>query len=670
MELSELEGIGPVRAEALRAVGIVSLRDLLFTLPVRYEDRQTIYPCAFRNPGAVMVRGTITDPLKTSWFHGLCRITGTISDSTGRMPISWYNAPWIPKSIPVGREILLYGRMYIKNGRRQLLNPVVVEHPGLYPVYRAIPSIPAKTFRKLICIALAQVDECCPETLPAEYRIEHHLCELNYAIREVHFPTDSDNLKLARRRLSFETILIYLIYITMNGSRRNPAPSIKYSADDAESYWHILSFLPTNAQRRVLNEIGLDMQKTSAMARMVQGDVGCGKTAVAFGAIYIACRAGFQACMMAPTEILAIQHYENALKMLSPAGIQCHLLTGSTGVKKRREILNELCSDRPLVIFGTHALISQDVKYGRLGLVITDEQHRFGVRQRSTLQDKGMADDGTAPHVLVMSATPIPRSLALILYGDLDLSVIDELPAGRIPVRTRLVPDKKRSDMYRFLRKEVEKGRQAYVVCPLVEDDDDEQVENLHSAKAVFKQLKDNELKGLKLAITWGGQKSEEKNKILNGFSEGIYQVLISTTVIEVGVNNPNATIMIIENADRFGLSQLHQLRGRVGRGTEESWCFLLSDSSDKLQILCSTNDGFLIAKKDMELRGPGDLTGTRQSGEGSGIMMEADVMLLDEVSRSVRNLHRNPESADILAKLETYAAAYFEKGNHEIALS
>ena len=302
--------------------------------------------------------------------------------------------------------------------------------------------------------------------------------------------------------------------------------------------------------------------------------------------------------------------------------------------------------------------------------MITDEQHRFGVRQRSTLQDKGMADDGTAPHVLVMSATPIPRSLALILYGDLDLSVIDELPAGRIPVRTRLVPDKKRSDMYRFLRKEVEKGRQAYVVCPLVEDDDDEQVENLHSAKAVFKQLKDNELKGLKLAITWGGQKSEEKNKILNGFSEGIYQVLISTTVIEVGVNNPNATIMIIENADRFGLSQLHQLRGRVGRGTEESWCFLLSDSSDKLQILCSTNDGFLIAKKDMELRGPGDLTGTRQSGEGSGIMMEADVMLLDEVSRSVRNLHRNPESADILAKLETYAAAYFEKGNHEIALS
>ena len=669
MELSELEGIGPVREESLRAVGIVSLRDLLYTLPVRYEDRQTIYPCATQTQGPVMVRGIINDPLKTSFFHGLSRVTGAISDNSGRMPVCWYNMPWIGRSVPLNTEILLFGRMYIKNGQRQLLNPVIVDHPGLYPVYKAIPGIPGKSFRKLISEALTQADDCCPETLPRDYRLKHHLCELNFAIREVHFPSDTESLIMARRRLSFENILIYLLYITRNGSRRNPAPRMDISPEQEDAYWRLLSFSPTGAQYRVLGDIREDLNKYTAMARLVQGDVGCGKTAVAFGAVYMACKAGFQSAMMAPTEILALQHYENARKTLEPAGIPCRLLTGSTRVKDRQEILAELQAGQPMAIFGTHALISKDVAYGRLGLVITDEQHRFGVMQRSALQEKGKLPGGNSPHVLVMSATPIPRSLALILYGDLDLSVIDELPAGRIPVRTRLVPESKRADMYRFLRDEVRKGLQAYVVCPLVEDDG-ETPEDLRSVKAVYDSLRQKELKDLSLALTWGAQKSEEKSAVLRGFSEGTYQVLISTTVIEVGVNNPNATIMIIENAERFGLSQLHQLRGRVGRGSAESWCFLLSDASEKLQILCGTGDGFEIARKDLELRGPGDLAGTRQSGEGLGPAAGADIKLLDEVSRSVGELHRDPASAEMLKQLEAYAIAYFEKDGHGIALN
>ncbi len=668
MELTELAGIGPVRAETLRAMGIFSLRDLLYTLPVRYEDHATVYPCSTKKEGFILVNGTLVQDPKLSVFHGLRKVTASIEDETGKMSVCWYNMPWIAGEIKAGQMLRLYGRLSVKNNRRILQNPkFAMPDEGFVPVYRTIKGFPAKSFRKLIKTALESVDDCCPETLPTGFRIRNHLCELNFAIRQAHFPDNLNALQIARRRLSFEQILIYLVYVSIAGSRKLPGIPFVFNDNQVNEFWNSLPFSPTNAQRKVLDDIAEDIRKKTAMSRLVQGDVGCGKTAVAFGAISLAAASGYQTSMMAPTEILAVQHYENAVKMLAPLGIRCRLLTGSTKAKERRTILKELKEQECDAIFGTHALISNDVEYGKLGLVITDEQHRFGVNQRSSLQTKGKKKE-LFPHVLVMSATPIPRSLALILYGDLDISLINELPKGRMPVKTRLVPEVKRDDMYRFLRNEIEKGRQAYIVCPLVEEDDEKN--ELKSAKSLFESLKDNELKGFRIGLTWGSQKSDEKDRILQQFCDGLYDVLVSTTVIEVGVDNPNATIMIIENAERYGLSQLHQLRGRVGRGKDESWCFLLAEPNDKLRLFCSTNDGFTIAQKDLELRGPGDLFGTRQSGEAGNSFLFADVRLLDEVTQCVQNLHRNPLFRDELAAIENSAVSFFDGERHIIALN
>ncbi len=668
MELTELSGIGPVRAETLRAMGIFSLRDLLYTLPVRYEDHTTVFPCNTKKEGPVLVNGRFVQEPKLSVFHGIKKVTATIEDETGKMPVCWYNMPWLANQFKKDQFIRLYGRLSVRNNRRVLQNPKIAEDgEGYVPVYRTIKGFPAKSFRKLIKTALDNVDDCCPETLPTGFRIKHHLCELNYAIRQAHFPESLIALQIARRRLAFEQILLYLVFVTMAGSSRQQGIPFHFNRKDLSSYWDSLPFQPTGAQRKVLNDIAEDLAGTSAMSRLVQGDVGCGKTAVAFGAVFLACKSGYQACMMAPTEILAVQHYENAKKALEPLGIRCCLLTGNTRAKERKIILQELKENRCDVVFGTHALISKDVEYGKLGLVITDEQHRFGVNQRTSLQIKGKSKD-TYPHVLVMSATPIPRTLALILYGDLDLSVIDELPGGRIPVKTRLVPESKREDMYQFLRDEAGKGKQAYIVCPLVDEDDDKL--ELQSAKMLCDKLKKHELKGLRIGLTWGSQKPDEKDRVLHMFAEGLYDVLVSTTVIEVGVNNPNATIMIIENAERYGLSQLHQLRGRVGRGKDESWCFLFAEPSEKLRLFCSTNDGFIIAQKDLEIRGPGDLFGTRQSGNTGGDFLFADVRLLDEVTQCVQELHRNPNLHNDLSMIESQAVSCFSSEEHFVALN
>ena len=668
MELTEMAGIGPARSEALRAMGIISLRDLLYTLPERYEDYNTVYPCNTKKEGTVLISGTIVQAPRLSVYHGLRKVTASVEDESGKMPVCWYNAPWIMNSLSAGQHVRLYGRLQIRNNRRILQNPkFATEDEGLIPVYRSIKGFPAKTFRNLIADALSKVDDCCPETLPTEFRICWHLCELNYAIRQAHFPDDYEALKIARRRLSFERILLYLAYVSMAGSKKQPGIPMKFPERQTELFWKAQGFEPTGAQKKVLEDIAADLQKNTAMSRLVQGDVGCGKTAVAFGAVSLASASGYQSTMMAPTEILAVQHYENAKKTLEPTGIRCRLLTGSTKAKERKMILQELKNRQCDVVFGTHALISRDVEYGRLGLVITDEQHRFGVNQRSSLQMKGKTED-IVPHVLVMSATPIPRTLALILYGDLDLSVINEMPKGRIPVKTRIVPEHKREDMYRFLRNEIAKGKQAYIVCPLVEEDDEKS--ELHSAKALFETLRKNEMQGLRVALTWGSQKTEEKDRVLHDFVEGKYDVLVSTTVIEVGVNNPNATIMVIENAERYGLSQLHQLRGRVGRGKDESWCFLFAEPSEKLNSFCSTNDGFVIAQKDLELRGPGDLAGTRQSGEPGNGFLFADIRMLDEVTECITQLHRNPAMKKTLAVIEKQAEDYFAEEGRRIALN
>lgn len=663
-----MAGIGPARTEALRAMGIISLRDLLYTLPERYEDYSTVSPCNTMKAGNILIEGTVLQNPRLSVYHGIRKTTVTVEDETGKMPVCWYNAPWIMNSLSAGQKIRLYGRLQIKNNRRTLQNPRFASNEnGLIPVYRSMKGIPAKTFRNLITEALTKVDDCCPETLPSEFRLAYHLCELNYAIRQAHFPDNYTALSIARRRLSFERILLYLVYVSMSGGKKQPGFSMDIPEGKEQLYWQSQPFVPTKAQQTVLQEIASDLRKKTAMSRMVQGDVGCGKTAVAFGAIYLAVSAGYQCSMMAPTEILAVQHYENARKTLEPLGIRCRLLTGSTKVKDRRTVLQELKEQQCDAVFGTHALISRNVEYGKLGLVITDEQHRFGVNQRSSLQRKGKKEN-VSPHVLVMSATPIPRTLALILYGDLDLSVIDELPEGRIPVKTRMVPEHKRDDMYTFLRKEIAKGKQAYIVCPLV--DENEEKTELHSAKALFDSLRKHEMKGLRVGLTWGSQKPDEKDQVLHDFTEGKYDVLVSTTVIEVGVNNPNATIMVIENAERYGLSQLHQLRGRVGRGKDESWCFLFAEPSEKLNTFCSTNDGFIIAQKDMELRGPGDLIGTRQSGEPGGQFLFSDIRLLDEVARCVSHLQHSKEMSKALKTIQMHAEAYFTEIGREIALN
>lgn len=668
MELSELKGVGPAREKTLRAMGINSLRDLLFMLPVRYEDYTTVAPCSTRETGMVLVSGTVEREPKLSVFHGLKKVTTSVSDASGHMPLCWYNQPWMKENIHAGDEVRLYGRLTVRNNLRVLQNAKIIpEGLMISPVYRTMNGIPAGSLQKLIRSALAQMDDCCPETLPASFRMRYRLCTLDFALRQVHCPEDREMLDIALRRLNFERILCYLLFISGAGAHRQAARPFLLAPDAADRFWEQMPFPPTGAQRRVLAEIADDLRRETAMCRLVQGDVGCGKTAVAFGAIRLAREAGYQSCMMAPTEILAAQHYRNAVSLLEPMGVRCRLLTGSTKTAERRRILADLLSGECDAVFGTHALISKGVEYRNLGLAITDEQHRFGVRQRSELQKKG-AGEQTAPHVLVMSATPIPRTLALILYGDLDLSVIDELPSGRKPVRTRLVPEYKREDMYGFLRREAEKGRQAYIVCPLVEES--EESDSLHSVKSHFEQLKNHELKALRLALTWGAQKPEEKERTLRDFSEGKYDVLVSTTVIEVGVNNPNATIMIVEDAERYGLSQLHQLRGRVGRGSEESWCFLLSDASEKLKILCASNDGFVISQKDLELRGPGDLIGTRQSGEPGNFLLSADLRLLDEVTRCVRELHRDPARAAELRELEALSETYFSSRGISVALN
>ena len=655
MELSAIRGVGPSRLDALRAVGISSLRDLLYTLPLRYEDRSSPRPISSLQPGlSCMTRGIIAEAPKLNTYGGLTRVSATLRDGVDRLSLVWFNQPWMMQQLPVGQPVMLYGRLVEKNGRRSLQNAALVHEPEILPVYRAVRGIPAKSFRDLMRRALASVDDCCPETLPQSLRMRHGLCELNFAIHQAHFPDSFESLKLARRRLSFEQMLMFQAALSIAQGEREAAEPMRFPADAASAYWDSLSFSPTAAQRRVLEEIAADLRRPRAMSRLVQGDVGCGKTAIAFGAIALSHRSGMQSAMMAPTEILARQHFESARRLLEPLGIRCGLLIGSMKASEKKKTHEALAQGGLDAVFGTHALISEGVGYKRLGLAITDEQHRFGVKQRSHLQDKGRADL-RSPHVLVMSATPIPRTLALILYGDLDISVVDEMPPGRTPVRTRIVPDGKRADLYGFLRKEVARGHQAYVVCPLVEDS--EALDDVRSARSTWRGLTQGELSGLRVGLTWGSQPAAEKEETLRAFSAGETDVLVSTTVIEVGVNVPNATVMVVENAERFGLSQLHQLRGRVGRGSAESWCFLLAGSSEKLQILTQTSDGFQVAQKDLELRGPGDLLGTRQSGEAmGGFLLDGDVRLLEEAVRCMNDLRTRPDLAAERALVEAAA--------------
>ena len=648
ISLSQIRGIGPARRKAFEAAGIRTARELVMFLPKEYRDLSHPAPLGLLRPGeAACVRVRVAGEVSERRARRLLITKVYVTDDTDTLPVIWYNQPWLKKQLTQGRELMLYGKAEYRQGTLSLISPAIESSMGLIPVYRSIQGIPAKALRQCVEAALKLCEGQWPDELPESIRRKYGLCERNFAMRCAHFPDSPEALEAARRRIAFEELLLYQVALALFRDTGKKGVRIDFDPRRIEAFWEALPFAPTRAQRRVLREVADDLQSERAMARMVQGDVGSGKTAIAFAAIALAWAGGYQSALMAPTEVLARQHYEAARQLLEPMGMKVGLLVGSLTPKQHRLAHEAVASGEWDVAIGTHALISEGVVYRRLGLVVTDEQHRFGVRQRTLLGEKG-----DAPNVLVMSATPIPRTLSLILYGDLDISIVDELPPGRTPVATRIVPEAKREGLYGFLRGEIAKGRQAYFVCPLVEES--EAVEAL-PAEAVFEDLRTNRLPELRIELVHGRMKSADKDAALERFRRGEADILVSTTVIEVGVNVPNATVMVIENAERFGLAQLHQLRGRVGRGAHESWCFLMAEPNERLRFLTSTTDGFRIAQKDMELRGPGELFGTRQSGVlSAGIgSLAADTELLklthdeahalmrreDEDARAVRRL-------------------------------
>ena len=655
--ISQVKGIGPARVKALAEAGIDSVRDMIMYLPREYRDMLEVAPLSEARAGeTIACRVRVAGDVTVQRVKRLVITKVYVTDGTETLQAVWYNQPWLKDQLPRRRELLLYGRAEMRRNVLQLVSPAIEQEERIIPIYKPIPGIPQKVFRQTMERALAVCEGQWPDELPEAMRRRFGLCERNFAMRNAHFPDSREALAAARRRIAFEELLLYQVALSLFRSSSKSGVSIDVAESDVDEYWKSLGFPPTGAQKRVLDEIVADMRADRAMARLIQGDVGCGKTAIAFGAMLMAVKGGYQAALMAPTEVLAQQHYEGARALFEPLGTEVGILTGSLGAKAHREAHNAISTGKWRIIIGTHALITDKVEYERLGLVVTDEQHRFGVRQRSLLGEKG-----DSPNVLVMSATPIPRTLSLILYGDLDISIVDELPPGRTPVRTRIVPAEKRDDMYGFLRSEIEKGRQAYVVCPLVEES--EAVEAV-SAEQMYEELRGKKLKGVKVALVHGRQKPAEKDEVLEKFRLGEIDVLVSTTVIEVGVNVPNATVMIIENAERFGLAQLHQLRGRVGRGAHESWCFLMAEPNERLRMLTKTSDGFKIAQKDMELRGPGELFGYRQSGAldaGLGALA-GDTELLKITHDEARRLLKNPDDDEARVVIEMAKVNFADK--------
>lgn len=663
VNLSRVPGIGPSRLKALNEAGILTARDLVMRLPVSYHDLTQPIPLSEVRAGmecAVLVH--IDGKAVEQRAPRLLITRVSVCDDTDSVPVVWYNQPWLKKQLISGRELLLYGRFELRRGRLQMSSPTIERDAGIIPVYRAIPGVPAKAFRDAMRSVLEINKGQWPDALPQSLRERFCLCERNFAMLNAHFPINAEALNVARRRIAFEELLLYQVALSLLRSGTEQGVRLEFADAQIENFWKLLNFPPTNAQRRVLYEIANDLRADAPMARLLQGDVGSGKTAIAFGAMYFAWKSGFQSAMMAPTEVLAQQHFAGACALFEPLGAKVGLLTGSLTKKQHTIAHAAMAAGDWDIVIGTHALITEGVEYANLGLVVTDEQHRFGVRQRTSLGQKG-----NRPNVLVMSATPIPRTLSLILYGDLDISILDELPPGRTPIQTRIVKEAKRSDMYGFVRKEVEKGRQAYVICPLV--DKSEAVES-RSAEELYLELKEV-LSDLRVTLVHGRMKPKEKEAALKAFHAGEADVLVSTTVVEVGVNVPNASVMIIENAERFGLAQLHQLRGRVGRGEYESWCFLVAEPNERLKLLSGTTDGFKIAEKDMEIRGPGELFGDRQSGMiATGLTaLAGDTQLLKTTHDEARRLMKEPQSTESRAIIALAASIFHEKFD-QIALN
>lgn len=619
--LRSLAGIGPAKAKALAKLGLETAGDLLFYFPRAYEDRSRL--CSLEDAPAeeaVCVSALAAEQPRTSYIRaGLSVTKCKIVDGTTSAEAVFFNQDYVRRTLKPGESYVFYGKVERFGNRRQLTNPTF-EREGhtrftgrIMPVYPLTSGI---SNNLLADLALRCVKECAgqiPDDLPAEVRLSHHLATAEYAVQNIHFPRDQEALELARRRLIFEELFILSCGMAFLRQRRTDGEGRRFPRREVSEFLALLPYPPTGAQRRAMDEVAADLTSGRPMNRLIQGDVGSGKTTVAAFAAWLAHEGGFQSALMAPTEILARQHYETLVRMLAPAGLRVGLLTGGLKGAEKKAVHSALAAGEYDLIIGTHALLSRGVTYANLGLVITDEQHRFGVAQRSALSSKAEQP----PHVLVMSATPIPRTLALLIYGDLDVTVIDELPPGRMPVETYLVGEDKRARMYGFVRKQVEEGRQVYMICPAVEEGEGT---GLKAVTAYAEELAETVFPDLRVAFVHGRMKGKEKEAAMAAFAGGQTDILVSTTVVEVGVDVPNASLMVIENADRFGLSQLHQLRGRVGRGAWKSYCVLVSDNRapetrERLRYFCQTTDGFRIAEKDLELRGPGDFFGQRQHG-------------------------------------------------------
>lgn len=613
-----LKGVGPKTAERFEKLDIVTLADLLCHYPRRYIDFTKPYSIAeapadvecvvkaevFAKPGGRILPGG----------RRMERITA--GDDVSSLEITWFNNPYAAQKLQLGQEYYFQGIVTGGMLRRQMVNPQVrtaeqIKASPFEAVYPQTEGLTSNAIAKCVRQLLPHA-ELLPDPLPPEMLAKYRLLSKADAVRAIHCPATEEQAYAARRRLIYEELLVLQLGIGRMKNRGAAATGAPMQLADPSPFWASLPFSPTGAQRRAVSEILADMAGQTSMNRLLQGDVGSGKTLVAAAAIWACIRAGYQAALLAPTEILAAQHAEGLNRMLAPFGMRVALLTGGMKAAARRTTLAAIRNDEADLVVGTHAILSEGVEFARLGLAVIDEQHRFGVRQRGMLAEKA-----ANPHLLVMSATPIPRTLGLLIYGDLDISILDELPPGRTPVKTRCITGKKRRDLYHFLDQEIGRGRQVYLVCPAIEDVPDG---GLNAVKTYYEDIAKALLPDRRVGLMHGKLKPKEKAAVMEDFKAGRLDALVSTTVIEVGVDVPNASVMVIENAERYGLSALHQLRGRVGRGAAESWCFLVSDNQSenvqkRLKFLCSTTDGFAVAQYDLETRGPGDFFGSRQHG-------------------------------------------------------
>ena len=610
-----LKGVGEKRAELLRKKGIDTVGALLRFYPRAYLDWQNITPISECHEGEnVCVRAEITSPVKTANIRrGMTLYKFSAADDSGVIEVTLFNRKYLAENLREGRSYLFYGKLGYGITLRQMSSPEIMpaEYMGIEPVYAATEGLSSKTIEKIMKNALVYTDSM-QDAIPDGIRQKNGLCDFKTALKSIHFPLERQALESAKRRLVFEELFVLQTGLLFLKRRRRALAGCTVKENLLDEFKKTLSFKLTGAQERVINECLSDMMSPRPMNRLIQGDVGSGKTAVAAALMYISAGNGFQSAIMAPTELLAEQHFKTLCKITENSGIKCALLTGSLTKKQKDEVKAGLKSGELKVAVGTHALLTDDVEFESLGLVVTDEQHRFGVGQRGRLSSKG-----NNPHTLVMSATPIPRTLGLIIYGDLDISIIDEYPAGRQKIATYCVDSSYNARVYNYIKKFIAEGRQAYIVCPLV---DENEALGIKSASEYYEELSENQFKNYTVGLLHGKMKPKDKESVMRRFAAGEIQLLISTTVIEVGIDVPNAALMVIENAERFGLSQLHQLRGRIGRGEYSSACILISDvkSGDtkrRLDVIKNNTDGFKIADEDLKLRGPGDFLGSRQHG-------------------------------------------------------